>query len=124
MKSMKKNRSEENLHRIEDILLEMSFNGKNEDSNSSDKEIFADIDPLRQKILYKYFFKKIYDRFFEDGASQLKNSMPTRFRRLSMRRTSRQLSYDRNYDDSWESSYNSDYENKYNPLSGSKGFAW
>ena len=102
----------------------MSFNGKNEDSNSSDKEIFADIDPLRQKILYKYFFKKIYDRFFEDGASQLKNSMPTRFRRLSMRRTSRQLSYDRNYDDSWESSYNSDYENKYNPLSGSKGFAW
>ena len=47
VKSMKKTRSEENLHRIEDILLEMSFNGKNDDSDSSDKEIFAGIDPLR-----------------------------------------------------------------------------
>ena len=123
IKSMKKTRSEENLHRIEDILLEMSFNGKNEDSNSSDKEIFAGIDPLRQKILYKYFFKKIYNRYFDEGASQLKQSMPMRSRRISMR-LNRRFSFDRNYDDSWESSYNSDYENKYNPLSGSNGFAW
>ena len=46
-----------------------------------------------------------------------------RARRAKMR-LNRQLSYDRNYDDSWESSFNSDYENKYNPLSGSNGFAW
>ena len=68
---MKKSRSDPDLVRIgsvdlDDIGLEMSmsFGNPAEKDSKVDDDILADIDPFNQRMLYRHFFKKIYNHYF------------------------------------------------------------
>ena len=52
---------------LDDIGLEMSISfgmQAEKDSKIADDDILADIDPFNQRMLYRHFFKKIYNHYF------------------------------------------------------------
>ena len=76
---MKKSSSDANLKKckrvrfrigsvdLDDIGLEMSMsfgNPAEKDLKSVDDDILDDIDPFNQRMLYRHFFKKIYNHYF------------------------------------------------------------